>query len=270
MVSTYPRALRRSRFGCRNCRLRKLKCDESKPQCKKCRLFGVLCNFVLVTPDDPNMIQVYRNLLELAFGYLFLMHASSAVALTYDHYLNGSSGCRRTLEECYHCWGTAAALVILTFSYPDACTAEQAWPLNPSDSLDLDWLRMNEGKMSLWHMLNPLCPDSLFHVMAAIFAQMNSPLLEAGIDGIPSALAALCNLNNSSTAQTNPDFHAAHAVFILLGQPDSEVTTGQTDLFMRTLLLLRLWYRKAGRSIWWIEFRARLECPSICLYLRII
>jgi hypothetical protein len=144
MTLTYTRevqestAKRRSRFGCRNCKLRKLKvgnprlsvdgmiadrlswttkCDEGKPQCKRCRSFGVLCNFMsnmpdlqpiaadtgrllpsltnavwtsdastsyelntkcqdfitrylgrsLITPDDPNMIQVNRKLLKLAF-----------------------------------------------------------------------------------------------------------------------------------------------------------------------------------------------------------
>jgi hypothetical protein len=61
---------RRSRYGCRNCKLRKLKvnlpqpfiasfksstnlcqCDESKPRCKRCSSFGVLCNFGLNIPD---------------------------------------------------------------------------------------------------------------------------------------------------------------------------------------------------------------------------
>lgn len=236
------------------------------------------------------------------------MHASLAVALTYDRHLNGSLDCRRTVEECYHwcqstvllnkrlrepietkdkdpIWGTAAALVILIFSSPDACTPEQAWPLKSSGSSDLDWVRMSKGKMSLWHMVNPLRPDSLFRVMAATYAHMHSPLPERGIDGIPRALAAVCNLKDSSTAETNPYFHAAHAVSQILELPDSEVTIGQTQLFMRSihgpfedllrerdpsaLLLLYLWYRKASRSIWWIELRARVECPSICLYLRL-
>lgn len=231
------------------------------------------------------------------------MHASLAVALTYDRHLNGSFGCRRTLEECYHwsqstvllnkrlrepieekdkdpIWGTAAALVILTFSSPDAYTPEQAWPLKSSDSSDLDWLRMNKGKMSLWHIVNPLRPDSIFRVMAATFARMHSPFPEGGIDGISGALAAVCNLSDSSTAETNPYFHAAHAVSQILDLPDSEVRTGQTQLFMRSihgpfkdllhkkdpaaLLLLFLWYHKASHSIWWIELRARVECPSIC------
>ncbi|CRG89766.1 hypothetical protein PISL3812_06805 [Talaromyces islandicus] len=264
----------------------------------------------LITADDPNMIQVNRKLLELTFSYPFLMHASLAVALSYDRHLNGSLDCRRTLEECYHwsqstvlfnkrlrepiktkdkdpIWGTAAALAILTFSSPDACTPEQAWPLkhSSSESSELDWLRMSNGKMALWDMVNPLRPDSLFRVMEATFAYMNSPFPEAGIDGIPQALAAVCNLkDSSSTTQTNPYFHAAHALSQMLEISDSEVTTGPTQLFMRTihgpfkdlllkrdpvaLLLLYLWYRKASRSIWWIELRARVECPSICLYLR--
>ncbi|KAL4782798.1 hypothetical protein BJX76DRAFT_368892 [Aspergillus varians] len=366
-MASKGRNVRRSRFGCRNCKLRKLKCDEGKPQCKRCSSFGLLCNFMsnipdlqpvtadtgrvlvvqrkaalqpprtnavwtsdastyyqlnakcqdfitrylgrsLITPDDPNMGQVNRKLLELTFAYPFLMHASLAVALTYDRHINGSSGCRRTLEECDHwsqsttllnkrlrepietkdkdpIWGTAAALAILTFSSPDVCTPEQAWPLKSSSSSSLDWLRMSKAKMSLWPMVNPLRPDSLFRVMAATYAQMNSPLPEAGIDGIPRALAAVCNLRDSSTPETNPYFHAAHAVSQILGLPDSEVKTGQTQLFMRTiqghfqdllqdrdpaaLLLLYLWYRKTSRCIWWIELRARVECPSICLYLRL-
>lgn len=70
----------------------------------------------------------------------------------------------------------------------------------------------------------------------------------------------------------------------ILDIPDSEISTGNTQIFTLSihgpfedllrvkdpvaLLLLYLWYRKAGGSIWWIELRARVECPSICSYLR--
>jgi hypothetical protein len=236
------------------------------------------------------------------------MHASLAVALAYDRHLNNPSGCRRTPEECYHCyqstalfnrrlrepietkdkdpiWGTAAALAILTFSNPDSHIPEESWPLKPFDPSDLEWLRMSKGKMSLWRIASPLRPDSLFRVMAPTFAQMHSPLPERGIDGISRGLAIVCHLEDSSTAENSPYFNAAHAVSQILGLPHSEVTTGQTELFTRSirgpfktllqgkdpvaLLLLYLWYRKAGRGIWWIEARARVECPSICSYLRL-
>ncbi|KAI0454809.1 hypothetical protein F5B21DRAFT_474331 [Xylaria acuta] len=372
MASTCPkegrdrRTMRRSRFGCRNCKLRKLKCDEGKPQCKKCSSFRLVCSFMpdvpdlqpvaddlmrssvvrgaepqpllagvvwtsdasasyqldakcqdfvtrylgrsLIAPDDPNMVEVNRKLLRLAFTYPFLMHASLAVAFAYDRYLNSSLGSRRTLEECYHwsqstvlfnrrlrepietkdkdpIWGTAAALAILSFSSPDARATEEPWPLKPSDPSDLEWLTMVEGKMSLWRIINPLRPDSLFRVMAPTFSHMNSPLPGKGIGSIPRALAMVCRLEDSSTAENNPYFTAAHAVSQIRGLLDSQVTTGHTQLFTRSiqgpfkillkgkdpvaLLLLYLWYRKAGRSIWWIELRARVECPSICSYLRL-
>jgi len=236
------------------------------------------------------------------------MHASLAVALAYDRYLNNPPGCRRTLEECYHwyqstalfnrrlrepietkdkdpIWGTAAALTVLTFSNPDSYTPEDSWPLKSSDPSDLEWLRMSKGKMSLWRIASPLRPDSLFRVMAPTYAQMHAPLPEKGIDGISTGLATVCRLDDSSTVENNSYFTAAHAVSQLLNLPDSQVTVGQTELFMRSihgsfrclllekdpvaLLLLYLWYRKAGRGVWWIEARARVECPSICSYLRL-
>ncbi|KAJ5763960.1 hypothetical protein N7533_002641 [Penicillium manginii] len=235
------------------------------------------------------------------------MHASLAVALTYDRHLNKSINCHRSLEECYHwsqsttllnkrlgepievgdkdpIWGTAAALAILSFSSPNACTPEESWPMKPSAPSDLDWVRMSKGKNSLWHIVDPLRPDSLFHVMTETFAMMFSPLPENGIKGVSSALATICLLGESSTAENNPYFYAAHAISRILDIPDSEISTGNTQIFILSinggfedllrakdpvaLLLLYLWYRKAGRSIWWIELRARVECPSIFLYLQ--
>lgn len=35
----------KSRRGCNNCKLRKVKCDESKPKCEKCSSYGVSCDY---------------------------------------------------------------------------------------------------------------------------------------------------------------------------------------------------------------------------------
>ena len=42
---------KKSRYGCRNCRLRKVKCDEVKPQCQKCSSYRIRCNYDLICPD---------------------------------------------------------------------------------------------------------------------------------------------------------------------------------------------------------------------------
>ncbi|CAI7592680.1 unnamed protein product [Penicillium pancosmium] len=182
------------------------------------------------------------------------MHASLAVALTYDRHLNKSINSHRSLEECYHwsqsttllnkrlrepieakdkdpIWGTAAALAVLSFSSPDACMPEESWPMKFSARSDLDWLHMSKGKNSLWHIVDPLRPDSIFHVMAETFALMFSPLAERGIDGIPSALANICLLRESSTAKNNPYFYAAHAVSRILDIPEGDISTGNTQIF---------------------------------------
>ncbi|KAJ0415303.1 hypothetical protein BJY00DRAFT_266469 [Aspergillus carlsbadensis] len=353
MSSTCTRRKRRSRYGCRNCKIRKVKCDESKPQCNKCTSFGLSCTFMsdisdlqtagqrlvvqrpvtnavwisdasttyhlnarcrdfitryyqrsLVAPDDPKLADVNRTLLDLAFTYPCLMHASLAVALTYDRHMTGPPSSRRTLEECQHwsqstvlfnkwlreplepaakdaIWGTAAALVISSFS-PDACTPEQAWPLRTSDC-DLDWLRMAKAKMALWEIVQPMRGDSLFRAMAETYIEMQVLLPEVGVEGIPSALVDLCGLDGCSTLASNPYFQAAHAVTRILDMADSDLRTGHVQPFIYSihgafevllrvrdpvaLVLLYLWYRKAGQ-LWYIELRARVERPSICMYLR--
>ncbi|KAJ0114572.1 hypothetical protein J7T55_004816 [Diaporthe amygdali] len=35
----------KSRAGCGNCKIRRVKCDEAKPRCRKCIAFGVSCNY---------------------------------------------------------------------------------------------------------------------------------------------------------------------------------------------------------------------------------
>ncbi|KAL2069303.1 hypothetical protein VTL71DRAFT_15641 [Oculimacula yallundae] len=48
---------RLSRYGCRNCKLRKVKCDEARPSCKGCRVFGVICNFLHFNVPDLQSVQ---------------------------------------------------------------------------------------------------------------------------------------------------------------------------------------------------------------------
>ncbi|PMD57420.1 uncharacterized protein K444DRAFT_53748, partial [Hyaloscypha bicolor E] len=34
----------KSRSGCRTCKIRRVKCDESRPQCERCIKFGTTCD----------------------------------------------------------------------------------------------------------------------------------------------------------------------------------------------------------------------------------
>lgn len=237
-----------------------------------------------------------------------LMHASLAVAHTYDRSLRNPQPPRPTLAEHYHrsqattlfnqhlkyplrpasldpTWGTAAALAVLTFTSPDAETPEQAWPMATSRASDFDWLRISKGKMSLWHAVNPLREGSVFRIMAPTFAEMFAPLPGRGRVGVPGAMADLCGIDEESTGKTNAYFEASHSVAGVLALRHTEIGTGRVWLFVRSvrgrfeellrgrdpvaLVLLYLWYCKAGRGIWWVGMRARVECPAICMYLQL-
>ncbi|RMX71784.1 hypothetical protein D0869_15281, partial [Hortaea werneckii] len=259
--------------------------------------------------NDPNTKNLNLSLLELCFVSPSLMHASIALALAYDRYRNDSTPSHRRSEEYHHwtrsavllkkrlnqpiatkdkdpVWGTAATLALLSFSFTDTDLPSHSWPARlPSDSsIDpLDWLRTDNAKMSLWHAVNPLRPESIFSIMKDTYAQLASPLPKAGAENITGPLASVCCLGELSTAENNPYFSAAHALSQLLEIEDSKVTVGHTQRFTKcingkfesllrardpaALLLLYLWYSKAGRSIWCIESRARIERPAIRLYL---
>ncbi|EXJ59710.1 hypothetical protein A1O7_03856 [Cladophialophora yegresii CBS 114405] len=45
------KAHKKSRFGCRNCKLRRIKCNEARPNCEQCLRFEVLCNYGPSVPD---------------------------------------------------------------------------------------------------------------------------------------------------------------------------------------------------------------------------
>lgn len=160
----------------------------------------------------------------------------------------------------------------------------ESWPLRAADPSDLEWMRVGDGKEVVWHMADPLRPDSLFSVTAATFAHMHAPLPTAGLAGVPAPLARLCDLHESSTAESNPFFAVVHAVFKLYSLPDNHVSPGRALSFWThmpaqfklllqdkhpiALLILYLWYCRARLSVWWIELRARVECPAIILYLQ--
>ncbi|KAK9243086.1 hypothetical protein V1506DRAFT_508829 [Lipomyces tetrasporus] len=360
---------RKSRFGCRNCKLRKLKCDETRPHCVRCRTYKVLCNFEFNVPDlqplseerakqeivrrsgfsSPRstisnaiwaddgstffmldvqdqelfkrfryrtvyslggsaMVDIYENhMLEVSFTYPFLMHGTLAVTAVHDRYLGVTPTHRRSLREAYHwsqctilfkkwlsqpikeehkdpLWATAGTLAILTFSSINVCFPEEAWPLGAPDSSDLEWLRLGTGKMALWHLVDPLRPESVFRIMSETFEYMRRPLPAKGTDGASVELVQLCGLDESSTQENNPYFTVVHSLSRLLEVPKGEASQGRVMMVSShmhnefgtclekkdpvALLLLGLWYTRARESKWWIDLRTRYELPAICTYLQ--
>ncbi|GIK07259.1 hypothetical protein Aspvir_002917 [Aspergillus viridinutans] len=271
-------------------------------------LFNRFRHRTLFSLGDSGIVEIYENyLLQVCFTCPFLMHGTLAVTAAHDRYLGVAPTHRRSLQESYHLsqrttlfnrwlcqpikeehkdplWATAGALAILTCSSINAgCTAE-AWPLRASNSSELEWVRLGAGKMTLWNLVNPLRPESIFRVMTENFAYLHYALPRKGIGGVSAKLAQLCGLDESSTQETNPYFSVAHALSRLLEAPNGAASQGAVILVSShmhnefgtllekkdpvALLLLSLWYTRARQSKWWMDIRARYELPAICTYLR--
>jgi hypothetical protein len=236
------------------------------------------------------------------------MHGTLAVTAVHDRYLGVTRTHRRSLRECYHwcqctilfnkwlsqesikeehkdpLWAAAGTLGILTFSSISAGSPEEAWPLGAPDSSDLEWLSLGTGKMALWHLVNPLRPESVFRIMYETFASMRLPVPAKGTDGVSVELVQLCGLDESSTRENNLYFTVAHGLSRLLEMPKGQNSLGRVLMVSShmhnefasclekkdpvALLLLCLWYTRARESKWWIDVRARYELPAICAYLQ--
>lgn len=237
----------------------------------------------------------------------FLMHGMLAVTAVHDRYLGVTSPTRRSIQESYHwsqctvefnkfirqpiqerhkdpIWATAGITAVLTFASINSSPSEETWPLGAPDSSDLEWLRWGAAKMTLWQLVDPQRPNSVFRSMAETLASMRRRLPTAGTDGVWAELRDLCGLTDSSNQENSPYFSAAHSLSRLLDMPPDEPPQGRVMTVLGhmhrqfgtclekkdpvALLMLCLWYTRAREAYWWIDLRARQELPAICAYLQ--
>ena len=237
------------------------------------------------------------------------MHAILALTLMHDRYLSVPSDTKQSTSEAFHwyqatalfnsklsksiqpseraaLWTTAALLGLMAFCHIEAETPEEAWPLKPPSSPDLEWLRMIDGKMEIWKITQPLRADSVFQALAPAQANdfLPTPLTGPQRDALPSEFVELYGLHATSIADHNPYYAAASALahsldidsipstilnfwsFTSHMHPDYKRLLEHKD--PRALLLLACWYAKVCQSRHWcIWRRAALECQAICMYL---
>jgi len=239
----------------------------------------------------------------------FLMYVVLTLTLMHDRYLSASPNTKQSTAEAFYwykgtalfnsklskpiqpserdaLWVTAALLGAIAFACIEAKTPEEAWPLKPPSSLDLDWLRMSDGKKEVWKITDPLRADSVFQPLAPEhqhdFLPTYSTVVE--LQTLPSELIKLYGLDVMSTADNNP-YHAAASIlaslmniecnhstilkflsFISYMHPDYKRLLERKD--PRALLLLAYWYAKVSQyQQWWIWQRVMLECQATCIYL---
>ncbi|OAA72671.1 hypothetical protein LEL_08455 [Akanthomyces lecanii RCEF 1005] len=184
-------------------------------------------------------------------------------------------------------WMGASMLATSCFANIDSLDPREVWPLRAPDMMDLDWLRMNQGKDIVWEIADLGRSDSVFN---DFFVEMaTTPLPSASSPIRPHALSplfyTLFDISPSSTAESNV-YHGAVSylsqiiddeVTIYIGARlfifPMEVGVGVKKLLRardpRAMLLLVYWHSKLVEyPAWWVKFRCIVEGLAIAMHLR--
>jgi hypothetical protein len=234
------------------------------------------------------------------------MHAVLALTLMHDRYLGVSLHARQSPTEAFHwyrsialfnsklsqpvepserdaLWGTAALLGVMSFGFIDVETSEEAWPLAPPSSLDLNWLKLSDGKKEIWNIIQPFRLDCVFQPLALEFATFLPIPKGPGLEALPPQLIALYDLDVNSTTDNNVFYEPASILaksfnidleyiamsnffsFVRQMSPGFKQLLERKD--SRALLLLAYFYAQVCHyQYWWVR-RTMVECQAICTYL---
>ena len=238
------------------------------------------------------------------------MHMVQAVTALHDRILSPNPNPHQTCAELYHAsraaalfneklsqpvrsedrdplWATAALLGIAAMCWMEASCAEEAWPMTLRNPSDLDWIRISRSKAVVWDLTDPLRGGGRFRRVAE--AQLRNQqaaeiaIAKLGVEGLPGKLLALCEVDEYSTADSNPYLSALQGLapamavesvrsnlLVLLGfigkiHDDFQELLKKRD--PRALLLMAYWYSKIKGTMWWLDRRSILEGAAICIYL---
>lgn len=114
---------RKSRLGCRNCKARKVKCDEAKPSCRNCSLRKDTCNYPsAVQPSSssgpaPDPVQpssstsAASTTVPFAYGSPLSVRTAASPARPYQHYYSHDSR-RESQDEASNSSGSTELIIV--------------------------------------------------------------------------------------------------------------------------------------------------------------
>ncbi|KAM0561445.1 hypothetical protein ACHAPJ_003326 [Fusarium lateritium] len=181
-------------------------------------------------------------------------------------------------------WTSGALLGAASFALIDAEDVEFVWPLKASDPMDLDWLKMSDGKMVVWKIADPTRKDSIFHELLIEREDLPSCIKPIPPGALPEIFYTVYDLGPSSSVENNPYHVAGSLLAQLLPREINKHTVIQFLTFLtqldprfrkfleekepKAMVMLAWWYAKAVvHKSWWLHKRSLLEGQAICIYL---
>ena len=187
-------------------------------------------------------------------------------------------------------WATGVIIGATSFWYINSNNIEEVWPLKPSEPDDLAWLRLGEGKKSLWRIADPTRPDSVFYSLMKDKAP-HCPSVPVWISThdttmrIPQHIQQIFDITPTSTVDNNvyhlPFFilsriqhvRLTHANVLSLLYFTASITPELLQLLEikdpRAVFILGWWFKIIeDGDLWWMVSRARIEGRAIHIWLQ--
>jgi hypothetical protein len=186
-------------------------------------------------------------------------------------------------------WATGVVIGAASFWCVNSPHVEQVWPLKPSEPQDLAWLRLGDGKRTLYRISNPARPDSVFHhLMKRNFSHCHS--VPEWIDTYGSAIETtpdikrIFNITVTSTVDNNvyylpllilsriQNMRLTHENVLSFLYVTSFITPGLLEILdrkdVRAVFLIGWWFQLIeDGELWWMTNRARIEGRAVRLWL---
>ncbi|ORY12623.1 hypothetical protein BCR34DRAFT_482382 [Clohesyomyces aquaticus] len=272
----------------------------------------------VMTIGTAKTVPLYRNSFpQLAFSHPFLMHLCLGLTLMHDASLAPTPALKKryTTASLHHwntgnalfnqilsrpiapasrdaLWGTAALIGALTFSYIETSDPELSWPIKESETGDLAWLKLSDGKKAIFEIAQPMRADSAFASLREEHERLWVPswVDEDDLGKLSGELKDLFGIESgggtSGTGQTDNPYHIPALILSHL----KDITPNHDNilnflLFMnyltpqfkqllevkdpRALMLVGWWFRRLEKGAqWWLAGRARVAAEAIRIWLK--
>lgn len=188
-------------------------------------------------------------------------------------------------------WATGVIIGATSFWYVNSDNVEEVWPLKPSEPDDLAWLRLGEGKKSLWRIADPTRPDSIFYPLLKDKAP-HCPSVPVWISTtdttamrVPQHIKDIFNVTPTSTFKNNvyhmplfilsriQNVRLTHANVLSFLYFTAFTTPGLMHLLEikdpRAVFILGWWFSIIeDGDLWWMASRAKIEGHAVRLWLQ--
>ncbi|KAI9644238.1 hypothetical protein NHQ30_007593 [Ciborinia camelliae] len=177
----------------------------------------------------------------------YMMHALLTFTLMHDRHMSIEHSIRMSPPETFHwrqsislfsnmlssgpigssserdaLWATSVLLGTIAFCHIEAATPEEAWPLKPPSSLDLNWLMMSYGKSEIWKLRQDKTASVFKTLMAPPYQTLpNSSHIR--LETLPQAFLTIFDLHPSSNSDDNP-YHLVASLLSDIIDVDDAIT----------------------------------------------